>query len=135
MNNFDEMPFGEELLVAMYNTPSKQLTTEEISGIITAKTGQTFDPLMTSKLFNKLGMDLRKRQRTEKVTKEKKEKKVTKAERLNSVLELLGVGGDEPESNEEEFSDVTEQEQQSIDEAIETRQFDRENRYSLNGVA
>jgi hypothetical protein len=140
MNNFSEMPFGNDLLLAMYNTPTKELSTEQIAEIITAKLSTEEKPViigkgMVSAIYSKLGatlgkdLDLRKRLRVEPKEESNKPARVTKADVLNNVFGLLGIapainGETDETTNDEPVDDgKTEQEQQHVDEAVETNQF------------
>ncbi len=140
-SQFETRSLDLNLLNEMYNIPSKELPTSRITEILTIVTGQTLDNVMTSTIFSNAGLSLRERTRvTPKVT-EVKPKRVTKAEKVNSILGLLGltpvVNGEvneEPPVEEEEMVE-TEQEVQAVDEVIETEQLGRntESIYS-NGV-
>lgn len=152
MNNFNEMPFGNELLLAMYNTPSKTLSTEQIAEIISNKLSTeektvVVDKGMVSAIYSKLGeslgkdLDLRKRLRVTPKANINTTVRVTKVNVLNGIYGQLGlvpvVNGEEPPVDEEEFTDGTKQDQQLIDETVETNQFARntESIYYSNGVA
>lgn len=162
MNNFSHFETRSldlNLLNEMYAIPSKELSTNRITEILSVVTGIKLDNVMTSQIFNNAGLSLRERTRvTPKVT-EVKPKRVTKAENVNTILGLLGltpvVNGEQPATMTDEeynaenrevfskdstlidddFPDVTEQEVQAVDEAIEAEQLDRntESIYS-NGI-
>lgn len=136
MNNFSEFEtrsFDLNLLNEMYAIPSKELSTNRITEILNVVTGIKLDNVMTSTIFSNAGLSLRERTRvTPKVT-ITKTPRVTKAEKVNNLLGLLGlnpvVNGETNETDgpddEEELTNETEQEQQYVDEAVETNQFNR----------
>ena len=144
MNNFIEFEtrnFDLNLLNEMYAIPSKELSTNRITEILSIVTGQKLDNVMVSTIFSNAGLSLRERTRvTPKVT-EVKPKRVTKAETVGNLLSQLGiapvVNGEENVESDDEQEEMTEQEQQQVDEAVETAQMNRntESIYSSNGVA
>lgn len=147
MNNFEHFETRSldlNLLNEMYNVPSKELSTNRITEILSVVTGIKLDNVMTSTIFSNAGLPLRERTRVTPKATETKEPRVTKAENVNTILGLLGIApvingevNEEPPVDEEEFTDGTEQDQQLIDEAVETNQYGRntESIYSSNGVA
>lgn len=144
MNNFQEFEtreFDLNLLNEMYAIPSKELSTNRITEILSIVTGQKLDNVMVSTIFSNAGLSLRERTRvTPKVT-EVKPKRVTKAETVGNLLSQLGiapvVNGEENVESDDEQEEMTEQEQQQVDEAVEIAQMSRntESIYSSNGVA
>lgn len=94
---FNEMPFGNELLLAMYNTPSRELPIEQIATILSNKTGKNIDVSMIAPIYKTLGaslgqdLDLRKRNRIAKVETEPKVKRTTKKDVLNELFGTLGI--------------------------------------------
>lgn len=144
MNNFEHFETRSldlNLLNEMYNVPSKELSTNRITEILSIITGMKLDNVMTSTIFSNAGLRLRERARVAPKTVETKEPRITKAENVNTILGLLGltpvVNGEineEPPVEEEEMVE-TEQEVQAVDEVIETEQLGRntESIYS-NGV-
>ena len=143
MNNFSEFETRSldlNLLNEMYNVPSKELSTNRITEILSIITGVKLDNVMTSTIFSNASLPLRERTRvTPKVT-ETKMPRVTKAEKVNSLLGLLGltpvVNGEETNDGPDDEEELTEQEQQYVDEVVETQQFNKvESIYSnQNGV-
>lgn len=89
MNNFQEFEtreFDLNLLNEMYAIPSKELSTNRITEILSIVTGQKLDNVMVSTIFSNAGLSLRERTRvTPKVT-EVKPKRVTKAETVGNHL-------------------------------------------------
>lgn len=143
MNNFSEFETRSldlNLLNEMYAIPSKELSTNRITEILSTITGMKLDNIMTSTIFSNAGLSLRERTRvTPKVT-EVKPKRVTKAENVNTILGLLGltpvVNGETETTNEsivDEDVDGTEQEVQAVDEVVENVQLGR-NVESIYGV-
>jgi hypothetical protein len=118
--NFENRSFDQQLLVDMYNVPSKELSTEQIAQTLSVITGQTIDTLMVSKLFNGAGLDLRKRNRVAPKETVVKVKRVTKTAVVNELLNQLGFVTTPLEANEgpEDEEELTEQEQQTIDEVM-----------------
>lgn len=127
MNNFEHFETRSldlNLLNEMYAIPSKELSTNRITEILSTITGMKLDNVMTSTIFNNAGLPLRERTRvTPKIT-EIKPKRVTKAETVSNLLSQLGltpvVNGEEtitdngPEDEEEmttnsDLVDVTEE--------------------------
>lgn len=101
-SNFNEMPMGKELLLAMYNTPSKELSTEQIAEIITSKVSTEDNPVvvdktMVSTIYKTLGeslgqeLDLRKRLRVAPKPQSDKPVRVTKAQVLDNIFGQLGL--------------------------------------------
>ena len=143
MNNFSEFETRSldlNLLNEMYNVPSKELSTNRITEILSIITGVKLDNVMTSTIFSNASLPLRERTRvTPKVT-ETKMPRVTKAEKVNNLLGLLGltpvVNGEETNDGPDDEEELTEQEQQYVDEVVETQQFNKvESIYSnQNGV-
>jgi len=143
MNNFNEMPLNNDLLLAMYNTPSKELSTKQIAEIISSKlsTGENtvnVDNQMVSQIYKTLGesldqdLDLRKRLRVAPKPKSNKPKRVTKGEILNNIYGQLGLL-QEDKTDEGAYPDSVEtpQEQEYVDEAVENHQFEKG---SMNGL-
>lgn len=101
-STFNDLPMGQELLLAMYNTPSKELSTEQIAEIITAKVSTEDNPVvvdkgMVSTIYKTLGesigqeLDLRKRIRVAPKPKSDKPERITKAQVLDSIFDQLGL--------------------------------------------
>jgi len=140
MNNFQGRKFDQQLLKDMYAVPTKELSTEQIAEVLSEITGKTIDTLMVSKLFNAANLDLRKRNRVAPKEETQKVKRVTKASVVNELLDQLGlvvvVNGEEGPDPDDENEELTEEEQEHIDETIEANQYARTmNLYDTNGVA
>lgn len=131
-SNFNDLPMGTELLLAMYNTPSKELSTDQIAKIISQKMSTEdnvvlVDKGMVSTIYKTLGdslgqeLDLRKRLRVAPKPQSTKPARVTKAQVLDNIFGQLGL-------LEEEFiesdSVLTPQEEDYVDEMVESHQFD-----------
>lgn len=123
-STFNDLPMGQELLLAMYNTPSKELSTEQIAEIISQKMSTednvvTVDKGMVSTIYKTLGesigqeLDLRKRIRVAPKPKSDKPERITKAQVLDSIFGQLGLFGN---PNDDVESVLTPQEEESIDE-------------------
>lgn len=116
-SNFDEMPMGKELLLAMYNTPSKELSTEQIAEIITSKVSTEDNPVvvdktMVSTIYKTLGeslgqeLDLRKRLRVAPKPKSDKPVRVTKAQVLDNIFGQLGLVEQEDNDTANEAEEI-----------------------------
>lgn len=91
MKNFDEMPYGEELLREMYNTPRSEWSTQQIVEILQQKLNlPTLTELHVAKLYKEqLGLSLRNRLKVP--AKPQKEKRV-------NVMDVLLAGLKTPEN-------------------------------------
>jgi hypothetical protein len=132
MNNFEHFEdriFDLNLLNEMYAIPSKELSTNRITEILSVVTGQKLDNVMVSTIFNNAGLPLRERTRVTPKETENKPKRVTKADTLSTLFSQLGItpvvnGETNETTNDEPVDDgKTEQESQMADEAVETNQF------------
>lgn len=76
MKNFDEMPYGKDLLIEMYNTPRSEFSTQQIVELLQEKLNiPTLTMQHVSELYRKhLGLSLRNRLKVP--AKPPKEKKV-----------------------------------------------------------
>lgn len=126
---FETRELNLELLNEMYVIPSKELSTNRITEILSVVTGIKLDNVMTSTIFSNAGLSLRERTRVIPKAVTEKVKRVTKAENVNTILGLLGltpvVNGEvvNEETTNEEIG--TEQEVQHVDEAVEVAGFNR----------
>ena len=132
MNNFSEFEtreFSLNLLNDMYMIPSKELSTNRIVEILKVVTGQDLDAIMVSTIFKNAGLNLRERTRVAPKNVEEKAKRITKAEKVNSLLGLLGltpvVNGEEVNNGSDDEEELTEQDEQYVDETIEVTGFNR----------
>lgn len=138
-SNFETREFNLDLLNEMYAIPSKELSTNRITEILSIVTGQKLDNVMVSTIFSNAGLSLRERTRVMPKETTPKVKRVTKAETVNNLLNLLGVT---PTTNGEEVvatenvEEMTEQEVQGVDEVVENAQLSRntESIYGSNGM-
>ena len=137
MNNFEHFEtreFNTGLLNEMYNVPSKELSTNRITEILSVVTGMKLDNIMVSTIFANAGLKLRERTRVAPKNVEVKPKRVTKAETVSNLLSQLGIVNTITDDVVED--DTTEQEQQWVDETIESNQLVRntESIYGGGGV-
>jgi len=142
MNNFEHFEtrsFDLNLLNEMYAVPSKELPTDRITEILSFITGQKLDNVMVSTIFSNAGLNLRERVRTTPKVTVTKVPRVTKASVVNNLLNQLGITTNalNETREDEEDRELTEQEQEHVDEFIEKQQFARaESIYSDgNGIA
>lgn len=133
-SNFNEMPFNNELLLTMYNTPSKELSTKQIAEIISNKLSTednvvAVDNQMVSAIYKTLGeslgqdLDLRKRLRVAPKPEANKPPRVTKADILDNIFGQLGLNNETPETESPyEVDATTPQEQEWEEEAVYNNQ-------------
>jgi hypothetical protein len=112
MTNFLEREFNQQLLLDMYNTPSKELSVEQIAEIISEKKGVKVDSIMVSAIYKTLGaslnmdLDLRRRLRVAPKLESNKPARVTKADILNDIFDDLGlIEGQDPITENEEYEE------------------------------
>jgi len=123
-SNFETRSLDLNLLNEMYAVPSSELPTARITEILSKVTGMKLDSIMVSTIFNNASLPLNKRAKvTPKVT-EVKPKRVTKAENVAAILGLLGIapvvnGEEVVETPVDEPTELTEQEEQYVEEVIE----------------
>jgi len=91
MTDFKNMPYGKDLLLAMYHTPSRELNADAIAAILQEKlVDQLGDVTLTkvhvSALYEKIGLQLKNRKKV--AEKEPEPAKPTLMEILLNGLEL-----------------------------------------------
>lgn len=109
MMNFQNMPYGKELLLEMYNTPRSELTTQQIVELLQQKLNlPTLTELHIAKLYKEqLGLSLRNRLKVP--AKPVKEKRV-------NPMDVLLAGLKTPENGSENDLDVPDSEPNTQDE-------------------
>lgn len=108
--------FGVNLLQAMYDVPSSELSTKQIAEIITEKTGVEATEVTVRELYKRIGFNLRTRQRVVKEPVAKKEPKVSAFKQLVALLPELETEHEEEEDYTEEPEEY--EEYYADDEAI-----------------
>lgn len=128
-NQFDSLT-GKELLEAIYNTPSKEFSTEQITAYFSARFNREFSANDVRALFNQHGFRLRERNKITKVEKVAKEKRVSG---INTLLNLFPVENVETIQQQEEVSPAwyNEEVYPDVDEAGEVF---NENNVVITGV-
>lgn len=66
--NFQNMPYGKDLLLAMYNTPSRELNADAIAAILQEKLADQLGEMVLTKvhvsaLYEKIGLQLKNRKK------------------------------------------------------------------------
>lgn len=106
MTDFKNMPYGKDLLLAMYHTPSRELNADAIATILQEKLASqlgdvTLTKVHVSALYEKIGLQLKNRKKV--AEKEPEPAKPTLMEILLNGLEL-----DEPLEAFEEWAEANE---------------------------
>jgi len=91
MTDFKNMPYGKDLLLAMYHTPSRELNADAIAAILQEKLASqlgdvTLTKVHVSALYEKIGLQLKNRKKV--AEKEPEPAKPTLMEILLNGLEL-----------------------------------------------
>jgi len=91
MTDFKNMPYGKDLLLAMYHTPSRELNADAIAAILQEKLAYqlgdvTLTKVHVSALYEKIGLQLKNRKKV--AEKEPEPAKPTLMEILLNGLEL-----------------------------------------------
>jgi len=91
MTDFKNMPYGKDLLLAMYHTPSRELNADAIATILQEKLASqlgdvTLTKVHVSALYEKIGLQLKNRKKV--AEKEPEKAKPTLMEILLNGLEL-----------------------------------------------
>ena len=124
MNNFNEMPYGKELLLAMYNTPRSEFSTQQIVELLQTKLKcPTITETHVSKIYLDRGLKLVNRLKVP--AKPPKPIKVDVMELLRSQL----ITQEQPIENPTLFPIPEEDDDYSTPDEIELAEFEQQEEF------